>query len=382
VPIHRIKKSNLIKILPIICILALPFVQSETDQAAYASASSTQGTVFVANLNVRDAADSASKIIGLAHKGDTFEIIQTRNGWDQIKLANNQTGWVNDSYIGTEEAKATVKAAVLNVREGSGLTSRVIGQLKAGETITVHKEQDGWAEIVSSSGFIGWVYKYYITKDEVSQQQSQSITQAQSQQQTQSTTKTQESAKPEQHNQLPLTGKTIVLDPGHGGKDNGTTSFVGTHEKTLNLETAQVIEQKLENAGANVIMTRTNDTFIPLQQRAEISNKNHADAFISIHYNWSNDPSVNGLTDFYYQKAKDNELASDVLTEVVKATKLKNIGTRYDDLSVLRNNLQPSILIELGFLSSKQDDPVVENAVYREKVAQGVYLGLLDYFSK
>jgi N-acetylmuramoyl-L-alanine amidase len=180
--------------------------------------------------------------------------------------------------------------------------------------------------------------------------------------------------------QEPLKGKNIVLDPGHGGFDDGTTSILGTHEKTLTLPTAKVVEQKLENAGANIIMTRTNNTYIPLQQRADLSNQNHADAFISFHYNWSNDPSVNGLTDFYYQKSKDNPLATDILNEVARTTGLKNDGPSFDDLEVLRNNSQPSTLIELGFLSNKQDDSVVESSDYRDNVALGVYLGLIDYF--
>jgi N-acetylmuramoyl-L-alanine amidase len=171
-----------------------------------------------------------------------------------------------------------------------------------------------------------------------------------------------------------------VLDPGHGGMDNGTTSIVGTPEKTLNLATATVVKQKLENAGAKVMMTRTNDTYVSLQQRADFSNHNHADAFISFHYNWSNNPSVNGLTDFYYQKSKDNALASNILNEVAKTTGLSNIGTRFNDLNVLRSNSQPSTLIELGFLSNKQDDSFVESSTYPDKVAQGIYLGLLDYF--
>ena len=90
----------------------------------------------------------------------------------------------------------------------------------------------------------------------------------------------------------------------------------------MTLATAKVVEQKLENAGANVIMTRTNDTYISLQHRAELSNHNHADAFISFHYNWINDPLVNGLTDFYYQTSKDNPLASAILNEVSKTTGL------------------------------------------------------------
>ncbi|MCQ6281951.1 N-acetylmuramoyl-L-alanine amidase [Bacillus sp. EB600] len=399
--ILRIKNSRISKLLSIICIMTLPFIQPEKDQPAYANASSTQGTVIATDLNVRKAADSSSKIIGLAHKEDTFEIIQTQNGWDQILLSNNQTGWVNDAYIITaEDTEAIVVAPVLNIREEPGLSSQVVGQLKSGEKITIHEEQGEWAKIVSPSGVSGWVNEYYITKNTPSKHQTQpvgptskttpshttdknSMTQSRNSTSTSGTQMTTQSINTvlKQNSQEPLKGKTIVLDPGHGGKDDGTTSYVGTHEKTLTLETAQIVKQKLKNAGANVIMTRTNDTFIPLQQRAEISNKNHADAFISFHYNWSNDTSVNGVTDFYYQKSKDNELASDVLNEVVKATKLNNIGTRFDDLSVLRNNLQPSTLIELGFLSSKKDDPVVESSTYRENVAKGVYLGLLDYFS-
>jgi N-acetylmuramoyl-L-alanine amidase len=185
----------------------------------------------------------------------------------------------------------------------------------------------------------------------------------------------------EQNSQKPLQGKIIVLDPGHGGKDDGTTSIVGTHEKSLTLPTAELVEQKLKNAGAKVIMTRTSDTYIPLQQRADLSNQNHADAFISFHYNWSNDSSVHGVTDFYYQNSNSLLLASDILNKVSKTTQIQNVGTRFDDLSVLRNNSQPSTLIELGFLSNKQEDSVVESAAYRDNVAQGVYLGLLDFFN-
>ncbi|MCQ6280791.1 N-acetylmuramoyl-L-alanine amidase [Bacillus sp. EB600] len=302
----------------------------------------------------------------------------------QFKLSSNQTGWVYNDYIKKAKIKtktpkqetptenkeeATVGVTVLNVREKPSLTSQVVGKLKLGTKITVHEEQTGWAKVVSSSGDQGWVYSNYITKDVSSNNQTQPVNAP-------TTSKELFQNSPE-----PLKGKTIVLDPGHGGSDDGTTSIIGTHEKTLTLTTAQVVEQKLENAGAIVIMTRTNDTYIPLQQRADLSNQNHADAFISFHYNWLNDPSVNGLTDFYYQKSKDNPLASYILKEVVKTTGLNNDGTRFDNLDVLRNNSQPSTLIELGFLSNKQDDSVVESSAYRDNVAQGVYQGLLDYFS-
>ncbi len=173
-----------------------------------------------------------------------------------------------------------------------------------------------------------------------------------------------------------------MLDPGHGGKDAGTTSrFTGTHEKTLNLATAAKVEQRLERAGALVIMTRTTDIFIPLEDRAAVSNENHADAFISFHYNWSDDPEAKGISDFYYQAARDHLLAANILNEVAKSTGLEDNGSGWNNLSVLRNNTQPSILLELGFLSNQTDDATVENSGFPDQVAQGVYRGLFNYFS-
>ncbi|MDP4154439.1 MAG: N-acetylmuramoyl-L-alanine amidase [Bacillota bacterium] len=304
----------------------------------------------------------------------------------QLKLSHSQNGWgmivdKKQAKMDTQEnspkpvtvtnkIKATVGVNSLNVREEPSLSSTIVGKLNAGTKITINEERAGWAKVEASNGEMGgWVNTTYISKETANNNNTQPVS---------GTTTSKESI---QNNLESLKGKTIVLDPGHGGNDDGTTSMVGTYEKTLTLATAQVVEQKLKNAGANVIMTRTNDTYIPLGQRAELSNKNHADAFISFHYNCYNDPSIKGLTDFYYQHSKDSALAADILNEVVKTTGLNNDGTKFDDLDVLRNNKQPSTLIELGYLSNKQDDSIVENTAYRDQVAQGVYLGLLNYFS-
>jgi N-acetylmuramoyl-L-alanine amidase len=305
----------------------------------------------------------------------------------QNLVSSNQTGWVlnvnlNQAKMNTQtktptrvatiqKIKATVGVNELNVREQPSIYSSVVGKLNSGAKIIVNDEQSGWAKIESTSGIQGWVYTNYISKD----------TETADNNKTQYASGPTASTKPIQNSQELLKGKTIVLDPGHGGNDDGTTSIIGTYEKVLTLATAKAVEQKLQNAGANVIMTRTNDTYIALNKRAEISNQNHADAFISLHYNCYNDPSINGLTDFYFQKSKDNSLATDILTEVVKTTGLNSDGTKFDDLEVLRNNSQPSTLIELGYLSNKQDDSVVESSTYRDNVAQGVYLGLLEFFS-
>jgi N-acetylmuramoyl-L-alanine amidase len=398
------QKKKLIKVLPVLSVLVFPLLIILSPKTTYANTVSSQVTVTAYDLNVREAADMSSKIIGQVHQGDTFIIIQTKNSWDQIKLSSNQTGWIYNTYIKkaeinnqtlkqaapTEKIKASIEAIVLNVRKNPNLSSQVVGKLKRRIKVNVYEEQSGWAKIVSSSGVHGWVDERYISKEESRRQQTQFATATPSPKKTTgktarisglNSTVQSNSKELEQNSQMPLQGKTIVLDPGHGGIDDGTTSIVGTHEKTLTLLTAELVEQKLENTGAKVIMTRTSDTYIPLQQRADLSNQNHADVFISFHYNWSNDPSVNGLTDFYYHKLNNHLLASDILNEVAKTTKLNNDGTRFDDLSVLRNNSQPSTLIELGFLSNKQDDSEVESSAYRDNVAQGIYFGLIDFFN-
>ncbi|NRD76841.1 N-acetylmuramoyl-L-alanine amidase [Bacillus sp. BRMEA1] len=470
------KSLSLMKILATLGIVV--FSLSGIKLNAYATA---KFTVTADVLNVREAADSTSKIIGQVHHGDTFDIIQTKNQWDEIKLANNQIGWINNTYLAPKESiPATVEADVLRVREKPSLTGKIIGKLKLGSNITIYDEQNGWAKMVASSGQEGWVFENYLSKQPVakaktgertasSQKKTVGKTTAVNQNtasgdttttdnQNAATEKTstadnqnaetgkiptadnqnpatgdtsaasqnaetgdtdsnsnntatggnasdnqntasgdttsantsKDSSSPDMdrsaapdipNSQGPLKGKTIVLDPGHGGKDDGATSITGTHEKALTLATAKRVEQKLENAGANVIMTRTNDTYIPLNQRANLSNQNDADAFISFHYNWTDKPSINGLTDYYYKAARDSRLASDLLKAVAKTTGLNNDGTSFDNLEVLRNNAQPCTLIELGFLSNKQDDSVVESNDYPNTVAQGVYQGLLDYFS-
>ncbi|MEH7094858.1 N-acetylmuramoyl-L-alanine amidase [Neobacillus vireti] len=388
--LFKIRNDGLFKILTILSAITVPLWNLQ--QSANADKPSPQVTVTVPTLNVRESADISSKVIGRVHQGETFEIIQKRDDWDQIKLVNNQTGWVYDAYLNpTEKIGGTINTYSLNVRERPSTSSNVVGYLKSGTKITIHKNQAGWAKIVSSSGVSGWVNETYIDKDSPSSQHTQTAAPTPKKKANDTTelkvakaadalmTTPPEKSVVMSISQTPLKGKTIVLDPGHGGKDRGTTSIARTPEKSLNLPTAEAVKQKLENAGAQVILTRTDDTYIPLEQRAQISNLNQADAFISFHYNWSNNPSVNGITDFYYQKSS-NPLATAILNQVAKETNLTNLGTRFNNLDVLRNNKQPATLIELGFLSNQQDDTIVESPQFRNNVAQGIYLGLLDYF--
>ncbi|MFQ3544214.1 N-acetylmuramoyl-L-alanine amidase [Halobacillus rhizosphaerae] len=386
------RKNKLSAVLSILLLfLSLSLVFSQTLQIANAStnqkAAASRVVVTAPDLNVRESGGNTSKIIDVVHKGETFTVIQTVNHWTEVKLANQQTGWLYSGYVkkiaSKVETEATVHAPALNIRQEPDLSSDVIGQLPSGAKIQVLKEQGGWANIVTTSKVSGWVDKSYLTQQQTSS--SQEADHEHSSTQTRSgLTKSNEQAQQTESkhpNPTPLKGKVIVLDPGHGGKDAGTTSrFTGTHEKTLNLATAATVEQRLEGAGALVIMTRTTDIFIPLEDRAAVSNENHADAFISFHYNWSNDPSAKGISDFYYQASRDHLLAANVINEVAKSTGLEDNGSGWNNLSVLRNNTQPSILLELGFLSNQTDNATAESSGFPDQVAQGVYQGLFNYF--
>src|SRR6185503_11453909 len=93
---------------------------------------------------------------------------------------------------------------------------------------------------------------------------------------------------------------TVVLDAGHGGHDQGTKGKSGLLEKDLTLDVANRLAALLKNRlGVNVILTRTDDTYIPLESRTEIANENHADLFLSIHANWNPVKSVAGVDTYY-----------------------------------------------------------------------------------
>lgn len=171
----KINNKILIIVLVILSVTAVPLLQNH--QTAYANTPSSQVTVTAFDLNVREAADISSKIINLVHQGDTFEVIQTMNNWDEIKLLSNQTGWVYNGYLTpTEKIDATVKTFSLKAREYPNLSSHIVGYLKFGTKITIQSEQAGWANIVSPSGVSGWVNEYCITKDVPSNQQAQPVT--------------------------------------------------------------------------------------------------------------------------------------------------------------------------------------------------------------
>ncbi|VBB08040.1 n-acetylmuramoyl-l-alanine amidase [Lucifera butyrica] len=185
-----------------------------------------------------------------------------------------------------------------------------------------------------------------------------------------------------------LQGKVIVIDPGHGGSNPGAVAN-NTRESDNNLAVGLKLRDKLRQAGAKVVMTRDTDrTVAPegstldqeLQARITIAEENQADIFVSIHSNDNDDPSIAGTMSFY-PNGKSSALARAVQNAVVKETHAVNRGVSPANFYVLRNNPVPAMLLEMGFVSNPTEAARLHDATYRASIAQGIFNGIVNYFS-
>jgi N-acetylmuramoyl-L-alanine amidase len=185
-----------------------------------------------------------------------------------------------------------------------------------------------------------------------------------------------------------LRGKVIVVDPGHGGSNPGAVEN-NTRETDNNLAVSLKLRDKLTKAGAKVVMTRESDrTVAPegsslgeeLSARVNIAEANNADIFVSIHSNSNPDPSLYGTMTFY-PSGKASKLALEVQNSIIAQTGAADKGTSPATFYVLRNTSMPSILVEMGFVSNAAEAKRLQEDSYRNKVAQGVFNGLVKYFT-
>lgn len=185
-----------------------------------------------------------------------------------------------------------------------------------------------------------------------------------------------------------LKGKIIVIDPGHGGSNPGAVAN-NTRESDNNLAVSLKLRDKLVQAGAKVIMTRDTDrTVAPegsslgaeLQARVDLAKTNHADMFISIHSNSNPDTSIAGAMTFY-PSGQSSALASEIESAVVTETGAVNKGASSATFYVLRNNSVPSTLVEMGFVSNREEAALLNSDSYRTKIAQGILNGIVKYFN-
>jgi N-acetylmuramoyl-L-alanine amidase len=186
--------------------------------------------------------------------------------------------------------------------------------------------------------------------------------------------------------------KTVVmLDAGHGGEDFGTHSLSKPRyqEKYLNMSAAMMVKHFLQQFGFEVLMTRSDDTFISLEQRAMLANEQKPRVFVSIHFNSAPSADAEGIEVFYFRneenKARMNKskaLAQSILDKTIQNTQAKSRGVKHGNYAVIRETTMPAVLIEGGFLTNASEMEKIKNASYLKSLALGIAQGIQEYVGK
>ncbi|MQS51567.1 N-acetylmuramoyl-L-alanine amidase [Companilactobacillus mishanensis] len=340
------------------------------DNTDVSSTTNKVGIIKVQNTTVFKNADATSAVLGTISQSDKVTIMYQEKDWTQI-LYKGTAGWVKTEFIqGTQETsgestsskssnssdikKVTVTQPSTKLRIDPNSNGRIVKTVNVGKSFDYLGKNGKWYKVRDSDGSVGYVASWVVT-----------------------VTGTKDAVKSAATN---ISEATIVIDPGHGGTDVGAESKKKTYEKNFTLAYAQEIKKQLQKTGARVILTRDGDATKSLGNRARLSSKIEADAYISLHFDSSTSADAgSGITTYYYENSKDGKLATS-LNDQLKALKIKNRGTQQKDLYVLHYNSQPSVLLELGYINSKSDYKHINSEAYKEQVARAVTAGLKNYF--
>ncbi len=224
--------------------------------------------------------------------------------------------------------------------------------------------------------------------------------------------------------QLGLRVGRIVLDPGHGGRDPGALSSNGLREKDITLDIALRLKKLLENGiGCEVILTRSTDRFLSLEERTAIANSNEADLFVSIHTNASNNRKLKGMATYFLNfaitpdaeatAARENAISSknirklqELIKKITLNTKIgeskefatymqqgmssflrrhykttNNLGVKQAPFYVLIGANMPSIIVEAAFITNPDEERLLNQPLYRQRLSEAIYKGIVDYIN-
>ncbi len=321
------------------------------------------------------------------HRGEQYPYVKKEGEWIQILLPNGEKGWVADYLVmvkGEQEEsppensnqdniESTLSGKRIfiahngtNIRKNPNTLSTIIVRANKGDSFEAVELKNDWYKVKLQNGQTGYVAQWVVTENQSQFDSGQPST-----------------SKNENNDRAGLDaylqGKKIVIDPGHGGKDYGTTGIGGTLEKNITMETATRLYNKLKDAGADVILTRYHDQYVSLPLRVLTSTRTDADAFISIHYDSFTDGAPEGATTFFYHPWQ-KDLAVNIHSSVIQKTNIHDRGVRKGDYYVIRENHQNAVLVELGFLSNPSEELLVTSEQYQILATTGIYEGLARYF--
>lgn len=196
---------------------------------------------------------------------------------------------------------------------------------------------------------------------------------------------------------LPVSNKVIVLDAGHGSPDGGAESANGVHEDDINLAITLKVQNLLEQSGATVILTRSDENGIydldkktlrekkvsDIQNRVKIGNESSADIFISIHLNKIPQSQYWGWQTFYRKEDAESKKIADSIQNSLKTTIQREndrVALGIDNIYIVKNVNIPIGIVECGFLSNPEEEQLLQQEEYQDKLAWGIYTGIMDYF--
>lgn len=195
----------------------------------------------------------------------------------------------------------------------------------------------------------------------------------------------------------PVSGKTIVIDAGHGVPDEGAQSSTGTTEAETNLKISLKVQNLLEQSGCTVILTRSDENAIydvdsntlkqkkisDIRNRVRIGNESSADIFVSIHLNKIPQQQYYGWQCFYKEgNEQSNKLAKSIQENLNKSMQKENnrVAMKIDNIYIIKHVEIPTSIVECGFLSNPEEEKQLLDDNYQNRLAWGIYSGIINYF--
>jgi len=407
-----------------------------------------QAVVDATNVNIRSGPGTDHNIIGKVDRGERLGILEQTGNWFKVELVQGGIGWIADQLINIEEAEATTPlqeeqireelennqdggenypppseekeeeetdwqnfdstVAGLEVGEDDGATvatvntdgslehhiftltnpDRLVVDLKGVKPGDLAEEINVNSELVKRIRTSKFSENPNIVRLVFDVKEPVMFTATKS--------KNKDGAQLTLKLYVPnlgthLKGKTIAIDPGHGGSDPGAIGSSGLKEKDVNINVGLLTANLLRQNGAEVVLTRSTDAYVDLYQRTEIAAKGGADVFVSIHMNAHPKRGYSGTSTYYRRdnisvlgvsQADNRLLAQQVHSQLMQSLNRRDVGIKQANFVVLRTAAMPAVLVEASFISNLEEEKLLSTDSYRAKIAEAIAKGLAHYFAK
>lgn len=391
--------------------------QSINQQTQVANTQSIQiekyrGVAKKRTTNIRVGASTKSKILRQVPIGYVLNMEAYSSNWYKVNIGG-QVGYIHRKHVTAVKTKpvdvrGVAKKKTTNIRVGASTKSKVLRKVPIGHVMSMKTFSKNWYE-VTIGGQIGYIHRKHVTAVKTKPVDATLYAlRSPTNVRVGASTKANVLTKIPRGTLLKLktfsknwysytatingkrqTGyihrkhvgipKVIVIDAGHGGSDPGAIGN-GLKEKDINLDIAKRVQKLLANSGYQIVMTRTNDTFIPLQGRSSLANNLNASLFVSIH---TNAGGAQGIETYWYSKGPEATnskiLAEHIQSEMINETKTRDRGVKDANFHVNRETKMPSALVEVGFIDNKNDAAKLNSSSYKELVAKGIANGIKKF---